>query len=197
MIETIVQLDQEFFLWLNGLHNEFSDKVFWVITSKNTWIPLYISIIVFLFMKYGWKKGGVILLAVVASIGLADQIASGLFKPMVGRLRPSHEPALQDLVHIVNGYRGGKYGFFSSHASTTMALASSLFLFLKDRYKWVWLFFPWSFIVAYSRIAVGVHYPLDIFFGLLTGFLSALLLYFITHKLWNKYGLEHEGSLES
>ena len=177
MIETIYQWDQELFPWFNSMHTSASDQFFWVITNSKTWIPFYLLLAFFVIRQYGWKNGLILLAGTGAAVGLADYIASGVLKPWLERPRPSHAEELKGLVHLVNGYRGGKYGLVSSHASTTMAVATSLYLYTRKDFKWVTLLFPWAILIAYSRIAIGVHYPGDILGGMLVGVLCSWMIY--------------------
>ncbi|BDC99780.1 phosphatase PAP2 family protein [Persicobacter psychrovividus] len=170
MLQQIFQLDQGWFLALNQWHWDFLDPIMYAITYKFTWIPFYAVLLYFLVKQYK-KEVWVWILAIVVCIVCADQLASGLIKPLFMRPRPSHEPLLEGLVHVV-GTRGGKFGFVSSHASNTFGLSLLLYKIMKPRYPWIkWLFF-WAVVVAYSRIYVGVHYPLDVIGGALVGLFS-------------------------
>ncbi|NMM50572.1 phosphatase PAP2 family protein [Marinigracilibium pacificum] len=178
MIEILLKWDTALFLALNELHSPISDQIWHIISEKKTWFPLYLFIILFTVWKYK-KDSWWMILGFIAAVGLADWVASGLFKPYFGRLRPCHNEELMGLVHIVNNHCGGKYSFMSSHASTTFALASSWYFFMRDRFSWMKYFLIWSVIVAYSRIALGVHYPLDIICGGLAGFLIGMLIFYL------------------
>ncbi|PWJ39285.1 phosphatase PAP2 family protein [Sediminitomix flava] len=187
MLEQLKQLDTELLIFLNGFHNETSDQIMFFVSESKTWIPLYALIIIGLWWKYGWKTMLACVLIMGAGVGLADYIASGIFKPYFARFRPSQDPELKEFVHIVNNYRGGKYGFASSHASTTFALATSIWLLLRKNHVWIFLFFFWAAFVAYSRIALGVHYPGDIIVGALIGVFSAQVAYRLGYFIDSKY----------
>jgi undecaprenyl-diphosphatase len=116
------------------------------------------------------------IIATVLAIAMADQIASSVFKPYFLRNRPCYEESISQVVHVVRGC-GGRYGFVSSHASTTFAFATLLWLLLRNALRNISYLFYWAFLVSYSRIYVGVHYPLDLFFGALVGIVSGLLFY--------------------
>lgn len=168
MLETLIELDKELLLFLNGLHSPFWDKIMFAISGKFFWLPLYIAIIAFLIKdkrKHAWLSIGCILLL----FAFTEVVASQIFKPLVGRFRPTHDPMIGDLVHIVNGKKGGKFGYFSAHAANTFGLASVLFFLYKEKIKWVFVLLVWAAIVSYSRIYLGVHYPLDILTGALLG----------------------------
>lgn len=167
MIEKLEELDRQLFMYLNSLNAEWLDVLMYWITYKYTWYPLYVALIVLVVIKFKWR-GALIMLVVIISVGLADQLTSGFMKPYFGRLRPCHEPEISSLINVVTGC-GGRFGFASSHASTTFALATSLWLLLKDWSRWFVWGFVWATVVAYSRVYVGVHYPSDIFVGALGG----------------------------
>lgn len=175
MLEFIQKIDQEIFLFLNGLHSPIADPVMQFLTNQLVWTPLFILVIYTLFKKYGWSA-----VWNLAGIGLiilvSDQFVSGFMKPFFGRLRPSHDPELQTLVHFVNEYKGGLYGFASSHAANSFGVALYLWIVAKKEIKWIWIMFGWAFIFSYTRIYLGVHYPADILVGASVGCVFALAI---------------------
>lgn len=173
MIEQLLAADEALFLWLNGFHNEFWDLIMVFFTKKNTWLPLYLFTIAFLFWKFGWKKGGLIVFATLVAVGLANTLTSEIMKPFFGRLRPCKEDSLNGLIHLPHTC-GGKYSFASSHASNTFAFAGMMFFALGKELKTsTIILLAWAAVVSYSRIYVGVHYPLDIVVGGLLGYMIA------------------------
>lgn len=174
MLEQLLELDKEIFICLNGHNSPFWDSVMLFITDKLVWIPLYAYLLYLIFKDYG-KQGWIIAAGIVLTIVLADQVTSTIMKPYFARLRPSHEPSLQSLIHIVNNYKGGKYGFASSHAANTFGIATFLFLLFRKTRKWIIMLFVWATVVTYSRIYLGVHYPGDILVGAIVGIISAFL----------------------
>lgn len=167
------QVDTQLFLALNGWNNSYFDRFFTLFTSMQVWFPLYILLVIQLVRKYKIQAIW-LLLFFILTIVASDQL-SGLFKVIVQRLRPTHAPALLGLVNAPAG-NGGLYGFVSSHAANSFAL-TFLLGFLANR-KRIWsAFILWSLLTVYSRIYVGVHYPLDIFCGALLGFLIAWGIY--------------------
>lgn len=183
MREAINQLDTNLFLWLNGLYAPWLDVVMVVVTGRDVWIPMYALLIGWLAFRYRKRAIGMVLTLGV-SVALSDQTASALLKPLTHRLRPCHTPGLQTLIHPVLDC-GGLYGFASSHAANTFALATGLWLLIGKQHpqaKWLFL---WAFVVSYSRIYVGAHYPLDVLAGAGVGVLAALLCA-------TTYGILHE-----
>ena len=179
-------LDHQLFLFLNGLHVGWLDPVMTFISSEMGWIPFYAVLLFFVFYKYHWK-GLWVLLGVIVVITLSDQISASVFKPIFHRLRPCYDPLIEDLVHLPNGKPGGHYGFISSHAANTFALASFIYMTMKKHYSKIgWLMFIWAAVVSYSRIYMGVHFPGDIIcgaaVGMILGFGIGYLVNFVTNK---------------
>lgn len=179
-ISTLSQFDKDFLLLLNGIHNNYFDKFMYAFTQIFVWIPFYITVIYTLFRQR--KKEALWLVAIlIICVALSDQLSSGLIKNTVQRLRPSNDPSVQGLIHIVNNYRGGLYGFVSSHAANTFSFALlSALLFRKKEYTFA--VFAWAIINCYTRIYLGVHYPFDILGGMLTGIMVATICYILLRK---------------
>jgi len=167
--------DRAWFLALNGDLGHVADVFFWIISRPLTWVPLYVFLGWMLYRKLGWRKMLVACAMIILAVVVADQVAN-LFKYGVGKLRPTHNPALEGLVHTVRGYRGGLYGTISAHAASSAAVALFFSLFFRRWWVWAVLFF-WAAAVSYSRIYLGVHYPADILFGAVDGIFWAWLGY--------------------
>ncbi|MCX6215491.1 phosphatase PAP2 family protein [Spirosoma sp.] len=186
MIETLNQLDIRFFLWLNGRYLPWLDPIMIWVTERNSWIPFYALLIGWLIYQYRRQAVGFIL-TIIVSVALADQVASSIIKPLTHRLRPCHELSLQKLIHPVLEC-GGQYGFCSSHASTTFALATSLWLMLGKAHTWLRWGFLWAAVVSYSRIYVAAHYPLDVLAGTGVGVLAAAISVTGLRKWQDRFG---------
>jgi undecaprenyl-diphosphatase len=181
MLETLNHWDTQLFLFLNGLHSPFMDRVMWFVSGKIQWLPLYLIILGLLIHRFRWRTAW-ILLGVAVLITMSDQASVHLFKETFQRLRPCHQPDIAALVHLVNDYCGGQFGFVSSHASNSFAIAVFTGLFLSRRYYWIGIL-VWATLVGYSRIYLGVHFPGDIMGGALLGSLLAYGLYRIMTTL--------------
>ena len=177
ILERLIEIDQAWLLAINGAHTAWLDQIFWYISQAWVWIPLYIILVGLLVMQFGWRKGLLMVLGLAIVAGLSDYVASGIIKPFVCRLRPTHEPALEGLVHIVNGYTGGLYGFVSSHAANTFSVALLFALFWQQKNSHGWWLLVYAGLNCYSRMYLGVHYPGDILGGLLVGGAMALLVF--------------------
>ncbi|MCU0449439.1 MAG: phosphatase PAP2 family protein [Bernardetiaceae bacterium] len=177
MLEQLRQFDLELFLWLNQWHQPWLDPVMRFITDTDSWVPLYLLLVGWFIWRFK-RRALAVVIVVALTITAADQFASGLMKPLVGRLRPCHERTVAPKVHLIKGC-GGRFGFVSSHAANTFALATLLWLLsrgLPERGKLGAFMFSWASVVTYSRIYAGVHYPADVLGGALAGAAIAWLL---------------------
>jgi undecaprenyl-diphosphatase len=175
MLDKIIALDTRLFLWLNGHHSVFWDNVMWHISGRIEWLPLYLILAGYIIYRYRLSSIPIII-AVAVAIILADQLAVDLFKNVFQRLRPTYNPEIQNIVHTVNNYTGGSYGFISNHAANTFALATFLCFLFKNR-SFTLSILLWATIVSYSRIYLGVHYPGDVLGGMLFGSLIGWLIF--------------------
>ena len=188
MIDKLIHIDTEILLAINGWHAPWADTLMWIISAKATWIPLYVLLIGLLVWRYRkpamtsvkWLQrvpACVVMIAVIGlAVGAADFIASGILKDLVARPRPTRVPELEGVLHLVNGYKSGQYGFVSSHAANTMACALLFSLIWRNKIATVGLML-WVAANCYSRMYLGVHYPTDILGGLMVGALVAVVVY--------------------
>lgn len=175
MSETLQQIDTGLFLFLNGHHASWLDYPMWLISGHLPWIPVYLAIIFLMLKKYGKKT--VLIIPLLLLVFICSDFASDLIKHAIQRFRPTHNLVLKDLVHTVHGYKGGQYGFVSSHAANSFSVATLVTLLIRN--KFIWFLFVWPALVSYSRVYLGVHYPADIAGGAFLGMLMAVLFYFI------------------
>lgn len=186
MIDQLLHYDTELFLYLNNLGSSNWDQLWLIITNKLTFIPLYALLLYLIYKHLGWKTLLLLVLVIAAMITFTDQITN-LFKDGFQRPRPCRAENIKGLARYI-APRCGKYGFFSGHSSNSMAAAVFAGLLLKPYYKnLIFILLFWSAVVAYSRIYVGVHYPLDIVCGLAFGALSGFMFYKLQIYLRRKF----------
>ena len=185
MIEAIKNWDEAAFLWLNSFHSSALDPIVLQLTQTISWIPLYVLLLYQIYRidpkNTTWILGGVML-----TILLSDQVTSGLMKPYFERLRPCHDQRWDGMLHLY-GRCGGLYGFVSSHAANTFGLATFLTLKLGKKQKAIAWLFLYALLVSYTRIYLGVHYPLDVFFGAVVGVLAAVFSWLCVVVLKRKF----------
>lgn len=174
----LIDIDRTLLLAINNCYAPWADTFFWWVSNRFIWIPLYLLLVFLLFRRFGWRQALFLLVGFAVAVGLSDWVSSGLIKPLVARPRPTHEPALAGLVHIVRGYYGGHYGFVSSHAANTMSCAL-LFSLIWRKKTATCLLMTWVALNCYSRMYLGVHYPGDILGGLLVGSVIAWGAYIV------------------
>lgn len=186
-IQQLIELDKHILMQLNGSDSLFWDGFMYIVTDTKTWIPAAIALLYVIFKNNNLKQGLFILLLIALVVTLADQTSSGICKPLFERYRPTKDPEFMNMVNTVNNYRaGGLYGFISSHAANTFAVAMFISLLVRNA-KLSFMMFLWAFIPTYSRVYLGVHYPGDIFFGIIDGLLSGGVVYLLYKFISNKY----------
>ncbi|MEN9385791.1 MAG: hypothetical protein RLZZ185_532 [Bacteroidota bacterium] len=175
--------DESLFRVINQSHTTELDIIMRFLSNKLVWIPLYAYLI---YKIYRVKPQAIkaSLFYLVLAILWADQISSSVLKPWIKRLRPSHEADFQSWIHLPDG-AGGLYGFCSSHAANSFAIAMGFYLLTKNKWLSIPLFI-WATIVSYSRIYLGVHYPLDVMTGTLVGLSGAAILKILVYDKLTK-----------
>lgn len=177
LLQLLNQWDTDLLLAINGWHNGYWDTFMYAFSGKWVWVPMYAALVYLLARNLPWRTTLWCLVGVALCITFADQVGASLIRPWAERLRPANpENPISDLVHIVNGYRGGRYGFPSCHAANTFGLAFYLMLVVR-RKALTGLLVAWALVTCYSRAYLGVHYPGDLLAGALLGLAGAALCY--------------------
>jgi undecaprenyl-diphosphatase len=185
-MEELIQLDKQLLLWFNGSDSLFLDGLVNTLTTATTWIPLYLGLF-YMVLKNNDNVQKVLL--ILGCAGLCVLLAGSLndlfIKPAVARWRPSRDQDIAMLVDVVNGYRGGRYGFFSSHAANTFSIAIFFTLLVRSRVLSVAMIL-WSLLNCWTRLYLGVHFPGDILCGLLWGGAVGTGIWFLHQYVYQK-----------
>jgi len=190
----ILNLDRNLTLFLNGSHSLVFDGAIYMATQTLTWIPVGLLILYIIYRNGGPKMLWMVVLMISLGIFLSDQLSSSIVKPLTERFRPANDPKLMYVVDVVNNYRGGKYGFFSAHASNTFTVAVFFMLLFRHRLTSI-LLISWAALNCYTRLYLGVHYVGDILVGVLVGVVIGYILYqfYASRKL--SYSVPSSGEI--
>ena len=196
MLEEILRIDTELFLYLNNLGNSSFDGFWSFLSRKEANVAVYLSGIIFFLKNKGFKSYKIksldvfyIFSIVLVMILISDQSAN-IFKDSFQRLRPCYDELIKDSVRLVKEGCGGKHGFFSAHASNSFSLAVFFGLLFKDFSKYpIYFTLIFASLISYSRIYLGVHYPLDIIFGALFGMINGLVIYSVHERILKSFNL--------
>ena len=183
ILEVLQDIDRQLLLAVNGSDSLFLDRVVRTLTNGLTWLPLYLSLF-YMVMKNNdnFRRLLFVLGGAALCYLLAGAVDDGIVKPLVARWRPTHDPEIGTLVDIVDGYRGGKYGFFSAHACNTMSIATYFCWLARSRRLSIALVL-WSLTNCWTRLYLGVHFPGDILVGLIWGITVGTGVYFLYRRL--------------
>ena len=188
-MEELISLDKELFLFLNGLGSESYDEFWKIITKQLNWAPFILAVFYLVQRKIGWKNLGIVILFIAVLIAFTDQITN-LFKYSFERLRPCNDTDVNGIARII--IHRDSFSFFSGHASNSMATTTFIFLLLRKHYKFAFLLFLFPLIFAFSRIYLGLHFPIDILVGYLFGATFGIAFYKLYAFLGRKYQWQTE-----
>lgn len=180
MLESILQKDKQLLIYLNNLGNEQWDFFWLIITNQFYWTPLFVFIFYLIIKSFGWKRGGFIILSMIVLVAFSDQFTN-FIKSSTARLRPNNDPEIKHLIrNLINPQ---SHSFISGHATTSTFFAVFTILLLREKYKYIYLTLFFPLIFAYSRLYLGVHFPIDILAGILTGILFGNIYYYFYKKI--------------
>lgn len=188
MIDWIKEIDFNLVLAINGANSPFLDSLMWAISGKFIWFPMYLFLFILVYLKYSLNHAIWFTVFGIAAVGLSDFTSTHLFKEVIMRPRPSHTLILGDQLHFYqikpgDLYKGGAYGFFSGHAANSTVIALMFIQQLRSKFKYITpILIFWVFLVCYSRIYLGVHFPTDILAGVIWGTSIALLFHWVYRK---------------
>ncbi len=180
MLDKIIDLDKSLFVFLNNLGSKPFDDIWLLITKQFNWIPFFLLLLVILYKKIGTKQLGIALLTIAGLIAFTNEITD-LIKFAVQRSRPCNDVELEGLIRVVKD--SDTFSYFSGHAANSTAAMMFIFLILRRYYKYSYLIFLYPLIFAYSRIYLGLHFPLDIISGYIFGSITGILFYKIYKKI--------------
>ena len=187
---TIQNIDFQVLQWFNGSNNVILDQLAMVLTSGVTWIPLYVVLfIVVMRNNETMMQIGLVVGSAFLCILFADGFADGIIKPLAERWRPSNDPLVKYSVQVVDNLRMKDYSFCSAHAANTMSLAVFFSLLIRSRMVTVTLVI-WSLVNCWTRLYLGVHYPLDVLTGIVLGGVVGFLVYLFYHRMYRRISPE-------
>lgn len=188
MFEDIALMERPIFIWLNKFHTPVMDQIMYLFSNKILWMPTVLLLLILLIVKArNIRRALYVIIGLAIVITLCDQLTSGIIKNLTERLRPTHHPSYFNIVNYCFDYRGGRYGFASSHATNAFGSAVFLSLAFKNR-LYTYVIFTWAVITAYTRIYLGVHFIADIVVGIIIG----LIIGNVVYKLMKFICLQHQ-----
>ncbi len=174
LLDRIIEKDRELFIYLNNLGSENWDAFWLAATDKYMWIPLYVILLFLLFRYYGWKKALTLLFIAAILVAFTDQFVN-LIKNTTHRLRPNRDPSLENLIRTLKN--SGGFSFVSGHATNSFAVSTFMILSLRKYFKPIYFVLIWPILFFYSRIYLGVHFPIDVTLGMFLGILIGYMFY--------------------
>ena len=181
MLDRLLQIDTELLIFLNNLGSEQWDSFWFFLTNQFSWSPLFAFLLFLMFKKFGWKNGVLLLLFLIVLITFSDQFTN-LIKNTFERLRPCNTEGVIEQIRNFN-YKPSSYSFYSGHAASSMTFSFFVILLLKSHFKYIWVLLLFPLLFGYSRIYLGVHYPLDIVSGYFAGIFFGYLFFLLQKKL--------------
>jgi undecaprenyl-diphosphatase len=183
LLQDIIQIDQNLLIYLNNLGSTKWDSLWLFITNQFSWTPLFILIFYLTIKSYGWKTGGFLILSMIVLVAFSDQFTN-FIKNTVQRSRPNNNEEIKHLLRVLINPQS--YSFMSGHATTSTFFSVYVLLLLKDNYKYIYLILFFPLVFSYSRLYLGVHFPIDIFVGILIGVTFANLYFILSKKVIKK-----------
>jgi len=183
LLQDIIQIDQNLLIYLNNLGSTKWDSLWLFITNQFFWSPLFILIFYLTIKSYGWKTGGFLILSMIVLVAFSDQFTN-FIKNTVQRSRPNNNEEIKHLLRVLINPQS--YSFMSGHATTSTFFSVYVLLLLKDNYKYIYLILFFPLVFSYSRLYLGVHFPIDIFVGILIGVTFANLYFILSKKVIKK-----------
>lgn len=177
MIENIIQKDKELLIYLNSLGSEQWDGFWLVVTNQFSWIPLFMFLIYLIFKYLGWKKALFTMVFIAVLITFSDQITN-VIRGVFERLRPNNDPEIKGSLRTL--IRPQSYSFTSGHATTSTVITVFIIMLLKKYTSYIKFLAFFPLVFAYSRLYLGVHFPVDILFG----FVNGLIMGYVFSKLY-------------
>jgi len=183
LLQDIIQIDQNLLIYLNNLGSTKWDSLWLFITNQFFWTPLFILIFYLTIKSYGWKTGGFLILSMIVLVAFSDQFTN-FIKNTIQRFRPNNNEEIKHLLRVLINPQS--YSFMSGHATTSTFFSVYVLLLLKDNYKYIYLILFFPLVFSYSRLYLGVHFPIDIFVGILIGVTFANLYFILSKKVIKK-----------
>lgn len=183
-MENNLSLDPQILIYLNSLGSEQWDPIWLAITNQLNWIPLFLIILFLLVRQFGVKKAAFTLLFIAILVAFSDQFTN-LVKGLTARTRPCNTPEMQEYLRNLS-YKPRGFSFWSGHASLSTAFTVFIISLLRKNYKYIYFLVLFPMVFGYSRIYLGVHYPLDVTVGYVSGTIIGISFYHLFKFVFKK-----------